>query len=106
MGTSIRYGFEILHQYGKRVKTKCQKILVSSSYVCRSYRGKAGRGSCFATAPPLHFIMNRVNRKSDPLTFADQEYEIRTNAIMAKVEKREKTVTVRLWRVVEIVRKS
>ena len=31
---------EILHQFGKRVKTKSQKVLVANSYVCRSYRGK------------------------------------------------------------------
>ena len=42
------------------VKTKSQKVLGSNSYVCRSYRGKAGRWGLFA--PPLLSILNRVKR--------------------------------------------
>ena len=38
------YELEILHQRGKRVKTKSQKVLRANSYICRSYRGKTGRG--------------------------------------------------------------
>ena len=36
---------------GKSVKTKSQKVFGSSSYVCRSYRGKAGSGG--TVCPPL-----------------------------------------------------
>ena len=39
-----RYEFEILHQCGQRDKTKSQKVFGTNSYVCRSYRGKTGRG--------------------------------------------------------------
>ena len=35
---------EILHQCGKRVKTKSHKVLGAIFYVRRSYRGKTGRG--------------------------------------------------------------
>ena len=45
------YNLEILHQYGKRVKTKNQKDLGANSFICRSYRGKTGSGGLFA--PPL-----------------------------------------------------
>ena len=34
---------QILHQHGKKVETKNQKVLVANSYVCSSYRGKVGR---------------------------------------------------------------
>ena len=44
------YKLEILHQCGKRVKTKRQKVLRADFYVCRSYRGKT---------PPLPSILNR-----------------------------------------------
>ena len=40
LGTGTRYSLEILHQGGKRVKTKSQKVLGANSYVCRSYKGK------------------------------------------------------------------
>ena len=49
--TGTRYGLENLHQCGKRVKTKSQKVLGFNSYVCRSYREKTGRG-LFAPPPP------------------------------------------------------
>ena len=39
-GTGTRYELWILHHCGKRVKTKNQKFLWVSSYVCRSYRRK------------------------------------------------------------------
>ena len=48
-----RYELEILDQYGKKVKTKSQKILGDNSYVCRSYRGKTGRGAFLAPCPPI-----------------------------------------------------
>ena len=51
-GTDTKYGLEILHQCDKRVKTKNQKDFGASSYVCRSYRGKTGRGGLFALPPP------------------------------------------------------
>ena len=43
-GCFFGYGFQILHQRWKRVKTKSQKVLGANSYVCRSYKGKTGRG--------------------------------------------------------------
>ena len=52
LGTDTRYKLEILHQCGKRVKTKSQKVLGANSYICRSYRGKTGRGP---------FCLSRVN---------------------------------------------
>ena len=51
-GTGIRCKLEFLHQCGKKVKTKSQKVLGASSYVCRSYRGKTGRGGCVLFASP------------------------------------------------------
>ena len=39
---AIKWGIEILHQCGKRVKTKSHKVLGANFYVCRSYRGKTG----------------------------------------------------------------
>ena len=38
------YELEILDQYGKRVKTKSQKVLGADSHICGSYRGKTGIG--------------------------------------------------------------
>ena len=38
--TRTRYGFEILHQCDKRVKSKTKKILEANFYICRSYREK------------------------------------------------------------------
>ena len=32
-------------------KTKCQNVFRANSYVCRSYRGKTGRGDLFASSP-------------------------------------------------------
>ena len=40
----FRYGFEILHQSGKRLKPKIRKVLGANLYVCRSYRRKTGKG--------------------------------------------------------------
>ena len=34
-GTGTRYGLEILHQFGKSVKTKSQKVLEANSNVCK-----------------------------------------------------------------------
>ena len=55
--TGTWYGFEILHQSDKRVKTKSQKDLGANSYICRSYIAKTGRG-IFLAPPPR--ILNRV----------------------------------------------
>ena len=52
------YELEILHQSVKRVKTKSEKVFGVNSYVCRSYRGKSGRGGLFDPPPPS--ILNRV----------------------------------------------
>ena len=50
MGLALgTYGLEILHQSGKSVKTKSQKILGTNSYVCRSYRRKIARGVFLAS---------------------------------------------------------
>ena len=43
----IRYGLEVLHQCGKRVTTKSQKIFGANFYVCGSYRGNICRGEPF-----------------------------------------------------------
>ena len=58
-GTGTTYGLEILHQSGKRVKTKSKKVLGATSFVCRSYRGKTGSG---AFCPP---ILSRVEKDGD-----------------------------------------
>ena len=50
-GTGTRYGLEILHQYGKRVKTKSQTVWTANSYVCTSYIGKTGRGKTLLLPP-------------------------------------------------------
>ena len=56
-GCSWKKGsLETLHQFGKRVKAKSQKVLGANSYVCRNYRGKTGR---VAFSPPSP-ILNRV----------------------------------------------
>ena len=44
------YELEILHHYGKRTKTKSQKVLAAIFYVCRSSRGKTGQDTFL---PPL-----------------------------------------------------
>ena len=52
-GTGTGYGLDILHQRGKRAKTKNKEVLGANSYVCRSYRGKLGRGmGLFDLSPP------------------------------------------------------
>ena len=43
--TIVGYGLEILHECGKRVITKSQKVLGANPYICRSYRGKTGKGA-------------------------------------------------------------
>ena len=54
-GLAPRYGLEILHKLGKRIKNKSQKIFGTNFYVCRSYRRKTGRfgggGSAFRPTP-------------------------------------------------------
>ena len=44
--TGTRYALKLLHGCGKKVKTRSQKVLGANSYIGRSYREKAGRGSC------------------------------------------------------------
>ena len=63
-GTGTRYNLETLHQCGKRVKAKSQKVLQVNSYVCRSNRGKTSRGVFLALhSPPLPPILNRVKAR-------------------------------------------
>ena len=45
------YKLEILHKCGKKVKTKSQKVLGASSYVCRSYRRKTDSGGPLCSPP-------------------------------------------------------
>ena len=66
-GTAFRYGLETLHQCGKRVKTKSQKVLRANSYVCRSYRGKTGSGGGVLLASPPSPILNRVNSNNSEI---------------------------------------
>ena len=42
--SATRYELEVLHQCGKRVKTKSQKALGAYSYISSSYRGETGWG--------------------------------------------------------------
>ena len=51
-GTGTRYGLEILHQCGKKIKTKSQEVLGSNPNVSRSYREKTGRGALFGPHHP------------------------------------------------------
>ena len=39
-GTDTRFGLAVLHQCGKRVETKSQKVFGANSYIGRSYSGK------------------------------------------------------------------
>ena len=43
-GTGTKYKLEIVCKSRKKVKTKSQKVLGANFYLCRSYRGKTGRG--------------------------------------------------------------
>ena len=45
--TGTKYRLEILHQCGKSVKTKSQKVLGVNSDVCRSYTGECRREGHF-----------------------------------------------------------
>ena len=60
-GADTRYKLEVLHQCGKRVKTKSQKVLGSNLYGCRSYKEKTGRGGFLVPHP----ILNKVKSNSD-----------------------------------------
>ena len=51
-GTGARYGLDILHNSGKSVETKSQKICGTSSDICRSYKGNTSR---------VTFFLNRIN---------------------------------------------
>ena len=53
--TGTRYDLDILHQCGKRVETKYQKVLGANSHVCGSYRGKTERG-LFCPSPSTSWI--------------------------------------------------
>ena len=46
------YGHEILHQRGKRVITKSQKVFWANLYGCGSCRGKTGMGEGGGFLPP------------------------------------------------------
>ena len=55
---------DILHQCGKRVKTKkVQKVLGANSYVYRSYTEKTAKGLGTFWPPPLPPILNKVNNR-------------------------------------------
>ena len=54
-GTGTRYELEILHECGKKVKTKSQKVLGANSYVGEVTEKKLVGGGDFL--PP---ILNRV----------------------------------------------
>ena len=58
LGTGINYKLEALHQCGKKVKTKSQKVLGANSYVCGSYRGKTSTGGGLF-GPPSRIGLNR-----------------------------------------------
>ena len=53
-GTGTRYKIEILHQCGKKVKTKSQKDFWAKSYICGSYRGKTSSGVFLPPLLPPH----------------------------------------------------
>ena len=57
-----------LHQCGKRVKTKNQKVLGANFYLNRSYRGETGREGLFAPSPPHLLIQNRLNVNFAPVS--------------------------------------
>ena len=40
LGLALGSNLEILHQCGKRVKTKSETVFKANSYVCRNYRRK------------------------------------------------------------------
>ena len=68
LGTGTSYKPETLRQCDKKVKTKSQKVFGANSYVCRSYRGKTGRGGLFLDMlqhsmqeiPELQFVFVKV----------------------------------------------
>ena len=49
-----------LHQCDKKIKNKSHRVFGTNSYVCRSYRGKNGRGE--GLFGPFPSILNRVNK--------------------------------------------
>ena len=61
------YKLEILHQCGKRVKIKSQKVLGPNSYAFRSYRGKTGRA--FLPTPILNRVKHIRLKSSQKFTF-------------------------------------
>ena len=65
LGTVILY-LEILHQCGKRVKTKSQKVFWGNSKVCRSYRGKTGGGGGTFCPPPSWIGLNQCSISLPP----------------------------------------
>ena len=50
--TGTRYGLEVLHQDGKKVKTKSQNVSGANLYLCRNYRRKTGRGAFLPPPTP------------------------------------------------------
>ena len=67
--TGTRYKLDILHQCGKRVKTKSQKVFVDNSYVCKSYRKRTRRGGLL---PP------NLNRVKMTLVNCEVNFEYRS----------------------------
>ena len=82
----------ILQNCYKRVKTKIQKILGATSYVCRSYRGKI--------PPP---ILNRVNKENLNLSLSNYLYntdlllEKRASLKRKRLYKQELKFHQKLW---------
>ena len=46
------------------LKIKVRKFKGAKSYVCRSYRGKTGRGEDLFDHPSTHLVLNKVKGKS------------------------------------------
>ena len=61
LGLALGINLKLCNNIEKRVKTKSQEVLEATSYVCRSYRGKTGRGGLFAPLPPILKMVNNLN---------------------------------------------
>ena len=62
------YELEILHQCGKRVNTKSQKVFGANFYICRSYREKNWQGGLFVHPHPSWIGLRRVQKRIRQLT--------------------------------------
>ena len=58
-----QHGLEVLHQYGKRIKTKSQKDFGVNSYVCKIYRGKNQKSWVAVMLPVFFFNLKSKNPK-------------------------------------------